>query len=238
MTHSSPSDQSRAPNAVILLSGGIDSTTTAAVAIDRGFSLHALTIQYGQRHDVELKAAERVARALKIERHIVQAIDLRVFGGSALTDDLDVPLDRDENVVPGDIPITYVPARNTIFLAHALAFAETVGAFDIFIGANAVDYSGYPDCRPEFIAKFEELANLATAAAVRGQGRFRVHAPLLELPKADIIREGVRLGVDFGLTHSCYAPNSQGLACGRCDSCIIRRKGFAAADITDPTRYA
>ncbi len=224
--------------AVVLLSGGIDSATTAAVAIDRGFDVSALTFRYGQRHVVELEAAERVAAALKIERRVVQSIDLRVYGGSALTDDLDVPMERDAGDRAGEIPITYVPARNTIFLAHALALAEVVGAFDVFIGVNAVDYSGYPDCRPEFIAKFAELANLATAAAVREEGRFEVHAPLIAMSKADIIREGVRLGVDYGLTHSCYAPTDSGLACGRCDSCAIRREGFVTVGIADPTRYA
>ncbi len=226
------------PNAVVLLSGGIDSTTTAALAAEQGFALYALSFAYGQRHGIELVAARGVAEALNVKRHVLQSVDLRVFGGSALTDEIDVPMDRDGDRMAAEIPITYVPARNTIFLAHALAFAETIGAFDIFIGANVVDYSGYPDCRPEFIAKFQELANLATSAAVEGQGRFRVHAPLIEMSKADIIREGVRLGLDYGLTHSCYAPTAEGLACGRCDSCLLRKKGFDEAGVSDPTRYA
>lgn len=226
------------PNAVVLLSGGIDSTTTAAVAAEQGFALYALSFAYGQRHGIELVAARRVAEALKVKRHVLQSIDLRAFGGSALTDEIDVPMDRGDDRMAAEIPITYVPARNTIFLAHALAFAETVGAFDIFIGANVVDYSGYPDCRPEFIAKFQELANLDTSAAVEGKGRFRVHAPLIEMSKADIIRDGVGLGVDYGLTHSCYAPTAEGLACGRCDSCLLRKKGFDEAGVSDPTRYA
>ena len=224
--------------AVILLSGGVDSATTAALAIERGFTLHALSFRYGQRHDVELAAAKRVAHDLHIEHHIIQAIDLRCAGGSALTGDMDVPVDRDVNKVPERIPVTYVPARNTIFLACALGFAETVNAYDIFIGANAVDYSGYPDCRPVFIEKFEELANLATAAAVEGRGRFSIHAPLIHMTKSEIIREGLRLGVDYESTHSCYAPTTMGLACGRCDSCLLRAKGFREAGISDPTRYA
>ncbi len=224
--------------AIVLLSGGIDSATTAAIAAARGFSVHALSFGYGQRHAVEMAAAGRVARALGVARHCVQSIDLRAYGGSALTDDIDVPMDRPVVGAADEIPVTYVPARNTVFLAHALAMAEACGAFDIFIGATAVDYSGYPDCRPEFVAKFEELANVATTAAVEGRGRFRIHAPLIEMGKADIIREGVRLGVDFSLTHSCYAPLANGAACGRCDSCALRRKGFEEAGVTDPTRYA
>ncbi len=225
-------------DAVVLLSGGVDSTTTAALAVGRGFELCALTVDYGQRHAVELAAAERVAAALGVKRHVLQRIDLRVFGGSALTDSIEVPIDRDSIAAGDDIPVTYVPARNTIFLAHALAFAESIGGFDIFIGANAVDYSGYPDCRPAFVEKFEELANLATSAGVRGAGRFRIHAPLIEMTKAEIIAEGVRLGVDYGLTHSCYVPTNAGDACGRCDSCVLRRKGFAEAGLADPIRYA
>ena len=226
------------PDAVILLSGGLDSATTAAIATKQGFALHALSFGYGQRHAVELVAARRVAESLGVKQHVLQTIDLRSFGGSALTDEIDVPVDRDDESMAAEIPVTYVPARNTIFLAHALAFAETVGAFDIFIGVSAVDYSGYPDCRPAFIAKFEELANLATSAAVSGQGRFRVRAPLMEMSKAEIIAEGVRLGVDYSLTHSCYAPTGDGLACGRCDSCLLRKKGFAEAGVSDPTAYA
>lgn len=226
------------PNAVVLLSGGIDSATTAAIAAKQGFDLYALSFAYGQRHQLELEAASRLANLFHVKQHITQTIDLRTFGGSALTDDIGVPLDRNVERTPKGIPVTYVPARNTIFLAFALAYAETVSAFDVFIGANAVDYSGYPDCRPAFIEKFEELANLATAAAVEGRGRFRIHAPLIHMTKADIIREGIRLGVDYRLTHSCYAPSRAGLACGRCDSCRLRARGFAEAGVPDPTRYA
>jgi 7-cyano-7-deazaguanine synthase len=225
------------PVAVVLLSGGIDSTTVAAVARDQGFAVIALTFSYGQRHAVELDAARSVGRAIGVTRHVVQEIDLRVYGGSALTDDVAVPIDRDDNKMATEIPVTYVPARNTIFLAHALALAEVCESTDIFIGANAVDYSGYPDCRPEFIAKFEELANLATVAAVQGSGRTRIHAPLIDLSKADILREGTKLGVDYAMTHSCYAPSADGSACGRCDSCVLRRNGFREAGLSDPTRY-
>jgi 7-cyano-7-deazaguanine synthase len=230
--------ESKKKSAVVLLSGGIDSTTTAAVAANGGYELFALTIDYGQRHRVELESARRVAGRLKVSRHVTINLDLRAFGGSALTAHIDVPKDRPESALSQEIPVTYVPARNAILLSLALGFAESVGAFDIFIGANAVDYSGYPDCRPEFIAKFAELANLATAAAVEGRGRFKIHAPLIELSKADIIRKGVALGVDFGLTHSCYDPSPDGLACGRCDSCRIRAAGFRSANLADPTRYA
>ena len=208
------------------------------MALEQGFTLHALSFRYGQRHEIELAAAVRVAGALRIEHHVIQAIDLRVVGGSALTDDIDVPVDRNADEMEEGIPVTYVPARNTIFLACALGFAETINAYDIFIGANAVDYSGYPDCRPAFIEKFEELANLATAAAVEGHGHFSIHAPLIRMTKAEIVQEGVRLGVDYGITHSCYAPTTIGLACGRCDSCLLRATGFREAGIPDPTRYA
>ncbi|NOS99761.1 MAG: 7-cyano-7-deazaguanine synthase QueC [Phycisphaerales bacterium] len=225
------------PSAVVLLSGGIDSMVTGAIARERGFEVSALSIAYGQRHGVELDAAERVGRALGISRHVFQTVDLRVFGRSALTDAIAVPLDRPVSDMAADIPITYVPARNTIFLSLALALAESIGAFDLFIGANAIDYSGYPDCRPAFIAKFEELANVATAAAVDGRGRFAAHAPLIQMTKARIIREGVRLCLDFSLTHSCYAPDERGRACGRCDSCRLRARGFAEAGVADPTLY-
>lgn len=225
-------------NAVVLLSGGIDSAATAAVAAERGFVLYAITFDYGQRHALEVASAERIAVTLHVKRHVIQTIDLRAFGGSALTDDIDVPMNRPVEQLADEIPVTYVPARNTIFLAHALALAETVAAFDIFIGANAVDYSGYPDCRPEFIHKFQELANLATSAAVRGKGRFVIHAPLIRMTKADIIREAMRLGIDLSATHSCYAPSPEGFACGQCDSCLLRIKGFREAQVTDPTRYA
>lgn len=224
-------------SAVVLLSGGLDSATALAVAQREGFRCHALTIAYGQRHTVELEAARRVAAAQgAVEQRVVE-LDLRVFGGSALTADIPVPQDRSREAMSGDIPITYVPARNTVFLSLALAWAEVLGSFDIFLGANAIDYSGYPDCRPEFIAAFEQLANLATKAGVEQRGRFRIHAPLLQLSKADIIRLGASLGVDYSLTHSCYAPASDGAACGRCDSCVLRRAGFEASGLTDPTRY-
>ncbi len=226
------------PNAVVLLSGGIDSATTAAIARERGFSLVAISFSYGQRHEMELVAASRVAAALGVHQHVVQTIDLRAFGGSALTDDIDVPKGRSVDKIGDGIPITYVPARNTIFLAHALALAETSGAFDIFVGVTAVDYSGYPDCRPVFIERFQSLANVATAAAVEGKGKYAIHAPLIDLSKGAIIREGCRLGVDYGMTLSCYAPTDGGLACGQCDSCVLRRHGFQEAGVCDPTRYA
>lgn len=219
---------------VVLLSGGLDSATAAAIARHEGFDLHALTFQYGQRQGVEVAAARRVALAIGVLEHRVIDIDLRVFGGSALTADIDVPKDRDLDAI--EVPITYVPARNTIFLSYALAFAEVREAFHIFIGVNAVDYSGYPDCRPEFIAAFERLANLATKSGVEGE-QWTVHAPLVSLSKAEIIRRGVSLGVDYGLTHSCYDPDELGKACGRCDSCQLRRKGFADAGVADPTPY-
>jgi 7-cyano-7-deazaguanine synthase len=224
--------------AVVLLSGGLDSATALAVARRDGFACHALTVAYGQRHAAELEAAARVARALGAIDHRVTHLDLRLFGGSALTADLAVPKDRPPDAISTGIPVTYVPARNTVFLALALAWAEVLGSFDIFIGVNILDYSGYPDCRPEFVAAFERLANLATKAGVEGRGRFRVHAPLVRMSKADIIRLGVSLGVDYGLTHSCYDPAPDGAACGRCDSCQLRRDGFRAAGAPDPTRYA
>jgi 7-cyano-7-deazaguanine synthase len=224
--------------AVVLLSGGLDSATALAVARRDGFRCHALTIAYGQRHAAELEAARRVAESLGAVEHKVLALDLRALGGSALTADLAVPQDRTEAEMQAGIPVTYVPARNTVFLALALAYAETLGSFDIVLGVNAVDYSGYPDCRPEFVRAFESLANLATKAGVEGRGKFRVHAPLVDLSKAEIIRLGVSLGVDYALTHSCYAPDTEGAACGRCDSCRLRRAGFEAAGVSDPTRYA
>lgn len=223
--------------AVVLLSGGLDSATTAAIARERGFALYALTFRYGQRHEIEAGAAQRVAAALGVTRHVFESIDLRAFGGSALTDTLDVPKSSSVDGIGRGIPVTYVPARNTIFLAFALAYAETIGASDIFIGVNAVDYSGYPDCRPEFITAFERLASLATKVGVEGAS-IKIHAPLIEMSKADIVREGTRLGVDFSLTHSCYDPMSKGLACGRCDSCLLRRQGFAQAGMVDPLPYA
>lgn len=224
--------------AVVLLSGGLDSATALAVARRDGFRCHALSVAYGQRHTVELGAARRVALALGAVEHRVIEVDLRTVGGSALTADLAVPKDRPADEMAQGIPVTYVPARNTVFLALALGYAEVTNAFDIVLGVNAVDYSGYPDCRPEFVAAFEGLANLATKAGVEGRGRFRVHAPLMRLTKADIIRLGHGLGVDYALTHSCYDPAADGAACGRCDSCLLRRAGFEAAGLPDPTRYA
>jgi 7-cyano-7-deazaguanine synthase len=223
--------------AVVLLSGGLDSATALAVARRDGFRCHALTIAYGQRHAVELEAARRVAAALgAVEQRVVE-LDLRAFGGSALTADIPVPRDRSPEVMSADIPVTYVPARNTVFLSLALAWAEVLGSFDIYMGVNFVDYSGYPDCRPEFVAAFEQLANLATKAGVEHKGRFRIHTPLIQLSKADIIRLGASLRVDYALTHSCYSPAADGAACGRCDSCLLRRAGFETAGIPDPTRY-
>jgi 7-cyano-7-deazaguanine synthase len=224
--------------AVVLLSGGLDSATALAVARRDGFACHALTIAYGQRHTVELEAARRLAASLGVMEHRILPLDLRAIGGSALTADLPVPRDRSEEDMGSGIPVTYVPARNTLFLALALAWAEVLESFDIFVGVNFIDYSGYPDCRPEFIEEFERLANLATKAGVEHKGTFRVHAPLIRLAKAEIIRLGVSLGVDYGLTHSCYDPAADGAACGRCDSCRLRRAGFEAAGVADPTRYA
>lgn len=224
--------------AVCLLSGGLDSATATACAIRDGFACYALSFDYGQRHQAELAAASRVAAALGMREHKIARIDLRIFGGSALTDSIDVPKhDRAEELAAG-IPVTYVPARNTIFLSFALAWAEVLGASDIFLGVNAVDYSGYPDCRPDYIRAFEAMANLATKAGVEGRSRFRIHTPLIELTKAGIIRLGLELGVDFSLTHSCYDPSPAGLSCGRCDSCLLRRKGFAEAGFADPLQYA
>jgi 7-cyano-7-deazaguanine synthase len=223
--------------AVVLVSGGMDSAVVLAIAREAGFAPHALSVRYGQRHTSELDAAERVARALGAVAHKTVNVDLRSIGGSALTDDIDVPTDADGHVIGEGIPSTYVPARNTIMLSVALGWAEVLGARDLFCGVNAVDYSGYPDCRPAFIEAFERLANLATKAGVEGQG-LRVHAPLMAMSKADIVREGVRLGVDFGATVSCYQADDQGRACGRCDACRLRAEGFRAAGVPDPTRYA
>jgi 7-cyano-7-deazaguanine synthase len=224
--------------AVVLLSGGLDSTTALAEAKAAGFAVHALTIGYGQRHVIELAAARRVARAMGVVRHVEQTIDLRAFGGSALTSEIEVPKDRPTDVMAAEIPITYVPARNTVFLSLALAWAESLGAFDIFLGVNCVDYSGYPDCRPKYLQAFEEMANLATRAGVEGEGRFRVHAPLLELNKEQIISRGYELGVDFGMTRSCYDPTPEGASCGRCDACSLRLAAFARLGLTDPAPYA
>lgn len=225
-------------DAVVLLSGGIDSATSLAIARHEGYACHAITFDYGQRHRFELEAAKRVAESMGVGRHVTIPFDLRAIGGSALTDDIPLPRDQDPASMAGQIPSTYVPARNTIFLSFAMGWAEVLGAFDLYIGANAIDYSGYPDCRPEYIAAFEHLANLATRAGVTGEGRFNIHAPLIEKSKADILRTGVRLGVDYALTTSCYDPADDGAACGRCDACILRRNGFEEAGIVDPTRYA
>jgi 7-cyano-7-deazaguanine synthase len=224
--------------AVVLLSGGLDSATALAAARRDGYRCHALTIAYGQRHAVEIEAARRVATALGAVEQRTLHLDLRAFGGSALTADVPVPRDRSTEEMSGGIPITYVPARNTIFLSLALAWAETLDCFDIVVGVNCLDYSGYPDCRPQYITAFETMANLATKAAVEGKGRYRIHAPLITLSKADIIRLGASLGVDYSLTHSCYDPAADGGACGSCDSCRLRRDGFAVAGVPDPTRYA
>ena len=223
--------------AVVLLSGGLDSATTLAIARSDGFEVHALSVDYGQRHRRELECAAQVAKEGGAASHKIVAIDLRAIGGSALTAPLDVPKDRPYETISEGIPITYVPARNTILLGLALGYAEVQDAFHIFIGANHLDYSGYPDCRPEFLAQFERLANLATKAGVEGRGSFRIHSPLLQRTKAEIIREGARLGVDYALTLSCYDPDDQGRACGRCDSCRLRLKGFQEAGLRDPAIY-
>ncbi|MBN2295517.1 MAG: 7-cyano-7-deazaguanine synthase QueC [Pirellulales bacterium] len=224
--------------AVILLSGGLDSATVAAIARDEGYELYAMSVDYGQRHRFELEAAARVAKAVGARRHITVSVDLSSFGGSALTDRIDIPKDRSEETMSAEIPVTYVPARNTVLLSMALGYAEVVGAADIFLGVNAVDYSGYPDCRPEFLKAFEHLANLATKVGVEGTLRFRVRAPLLEMTKAQIIRRGTELGVDYSLTHTCYDPSGNGVSCGRCDACCLRLRGFAEAGLEDPLDYA
>ncbi|GLW05875.1 7-cyano-7-deazaguanine synthase [Microtetraspora sp. NBRC 13810] len=225
--------------AVVLLSGGLDSATVLAIAHAEGYEPYALSFRYGQRHDVELAAAARVAEALGARSHVVAEIDLRVFGGSALTADIDVPHhDSAEQIDAGEIPVTYVPARNTIFLSFALAWAETLDASDVFIGVNALDYSGYPDCRPEYITAYETMANLATKAGVEGRQRLTIHTPLIELTKAQTIQRGLELGVDYALTHSCYDPDEAGRACGTCDSCLLRERGFAELGLTDPARPA
>ncbi len=225
------------PKAVCLLSGGLDSATCLAIAREQGFACYALSFDYGQRHRVELQAAERIARQLGVKEHKVVIIDLRLFGRSALTDAIDVPKHDDAGAIGGGIPVTYVPARNTIFLSFALAYAEVLEASDIFIGVNAIDYSGYPDCRPEYIEAFERMGNLATKAGVEGRTRLKIHMPLSSMTKAGIIREAVSLGVNLSLTHSCYDPNAEGLACGHCDSCLLRLRGFAEAGLSDPIRY-
>ena len=224
------------PNAVVLLSGGLDSTTTLAVARSQGFALNALTFRYGQRHEAEVEAARRIADHFGVCRHVVLPIDLRVFGGSALTGNLEIPKGRSPEEIGHGIPLTYVPARNTIFLSYALAWAEVLGSADIFLGVNALDYSGYPDCRPEYVAAYERMANLATKAGVEGR-RLTIHAPLIHFTKAEIIRKGLELGVDYRLTRSCYDPGPEGEACGECDACRLRLKGFAENGLKDPAPY-
>lgn len=231
-----PSEPGEKP-AIVLLSGGLDSATAAAIARQQGFSLHALSVDYGQRHRFELDAARRVAESLGTKQHLVLSVALAELGGSALTDAIAVPKDRPPQAHDQDIPVTYVPARNTVLLSLALAYAEVIGAADIFLGVNAIDYSGYPDCRPEYIAAFETLAHRATKAGVEGRLNFKIHAPLIHMTKAEIIRQGLALGVDYGLTHSCYDPDARGTSCGHCDACLLRRKGFADAGADDPLRY-
>jgi 7-cyano-7-deazaguanine synthase len=223
--------------AVVLSSGGVDSTTLMAIAKEEGYEIYSLSFNYGQRHSCELDAAKRVTRVLGAQEHRIIDIDLGKIGGSALTDKIDVPKARSESEMKKEIPVTYVPARNTIFLSYALAWAEVLGASDIFIGVNAIDYSGYPDCRPEYIKAFENMANLAIRAAVEGKMKIGIRTPLIRMTKAEIIRRGVELGVDYRLTHSCYDPSPNGKACGQCDSCLIRKKGFREAGVTDPAEY-
>jgi len=223
--------------AVILLSGGLDSATTLAIAQNDGFTPYGLTFSYGQRHQFEIGASQKIAEACNLTDHIITEIDLRTFGGSALTDDIDVPKDRSENTMSGSIPVTYVPARNTIFLSFALAWAEVLQSGDIFLGVNSMDYSGYPDCRPEYIQSFQAMANLATKAGVEGAQSITIHTPLISMTKGEIISKGLALGVDYSLTHSCYDPDKVGNACGRCDSCHIRLKGFQEAGTADPINY-
>jgi 7-cyano-7-deazaguanine synthase len=221
---------------VVLLSGGLDSTTTLAIAKAEGYDIHAISFRYGQRHLHEIEAAARIAKHAAVRKHVTVDIDLRQFGGSALTSEIAVPKHDRVEEIDGTIPVTYVPARNTVFLSFALAWAETLQAYDIFIGVNSLDYSGYPDCRPEYIAAFERMANLATKVGVEGHG-IKIHAPLIHLTKAEIIRKGIALGVDYGLTTSCYDPSATGLACGHCDACLLRLKGFAENSVTDPAAY-
>lgn len=238
MTGSPPSTVATGTPAVLLLSGGLDSATVLAWATRAGFAVHALSFRYGQRHALELERAAALAAHWRVARHIVCDIDLRPFGGSALTSDVAVPKDRDDAEMAADIPVTYVPARNTIFLSFAMAWAEVLGAQDVLIGVNALDYSGYPDCRPEFIAAFERMANLGTRTGVEGKTRLTVHAPLMQMTKREIIALGRSLGVDYGMTTSCYDPAPDGTACGRCDACHLRLRGFAQAGLADPARYA
>ena len=224
--------------AVILLSGGLDSATCLAIAIDSGFLPYALSFRYGQRHEFELDSAKAVSKSMGVEKHIILDIDLRAFGGSALTDDIEVPKDRDETNIKNEIPVTYVPARNTIFLSFGLAYAETLRANDIFIGVNALDYSGYPDCRPEYIASFQHMANLATKVGVEEKSDTNIHTPLIDLTKSDIIKAGLSLNVDYGLTHSCYDPEQNGYSCGHCDACQLRIRGFEKVGLSDPIKYS
>jgi 7-cyano-7-deazaguanine synthase len=224
--------------AVVLLSGGLDSTTVLAIAKAEGFAIYAMSFRYGQRHAMELESARRVVESMGVEKHLIVDIDLRAIGGSALTDEIEVPKERSNEAMNSGIPVTYVPARNTVFLSFALAWAETLNAENIFIGVNALDYSGYPDCRPEYIEAYESMANLATKAGVEGGMKLKIHTPLIAMTKAEIIKTGLALGVDYSLTHSCYDPVPEGLACGRCDSCLLRRKGFAEAGANDPLPYA
>lgn len=226
-----------APRAVALLSGGLDSTTTLAIGRSEGFELYALTFRYGQRHEFEIQAARKIAAHFQVAQHLVVDIDLRCFGGSALTSDLAVPKDRPIDEMSSGVPITYVPARNTIFLSFALAWSEVLGASDVYIGVNAVDYSGYPDCRPEYIEAYQRMANLATKAGVEGRQNLQIHTPLIRMTKADIIRRGLELGVDYSMTSTCYDPSPAGEACGRCDACLLRQKGFAELGRPDPVRY-
>jgi len=224
--------------AVVLSSGGLDSTTVMAIARSEGYDIYSMSFRYGQRHALELDAAEKIARVFGAKKHLVIDIDLKMIGGSALTGDIEVPKGRSEGEIKKEIPVTYVPARNTIFLSYAIAWAEVLEASDIFTGVNAIDYSGYPDCRPEYIEAFEDMANLATKAGVEGKTRLKIRTPLIHMTKARIIQKGIELGVDYSMTHSCYDPTPEGKACGQCDSCILRKKGFNEAGIPDPTEYA
>lgn len=224
--------------AVVLLSGGLDSTTVLAIAKSEGYELYTMSFRYGQRHSIELESANRIAKSADVARHLIVDIDLRTIGGSALTSEIDVPKERSGEEMNSGIPITYVPARNTIFLSFALGWAEVLESEDIFIGVNALDYSGYPDCRPQYIEAYERMANLATKAGIEERQQLRIHTPLIEMTKAEIIKTGLKLGVDYSLTHSCYDPTPEGLACGKCDSCLLRLKGFSEAGASDPLRYA